>query len=110
MNYPDRPRIFDRPVFEWMDGLRRRLGAKQHAEKNTQRLDVEEPAWGGRGRRLIQKIGFYFMTSLSATDAPFRDLLMSAASMKAMISKVSFGSTGGTPVRKNLAISTSSGP
>jgi hypothetical protein len=50
------------------------------------------------------------MTSLSATDTPCRDLLMSAASMKAMISKVSFGSTGGTPVRKNLAISTSSGP
>src|SRR2546427_5498981 len=52
----------------------------------------------------------HLVTSLSGTEAPSRALLMSAASMKAIISRVSSGLTGGIPVRKNLAISPSNGP
>jgi hypothetical protein len=43
------------------------------------------------------------MTSRNATAAPWRALLRSAASMKAMISRVSSGGTGGTPLRKNAS-------
>jgi hypothetical protein len=42
------------------------------------------------------------MTSLSATGAPLRALLISAASINAMISNVSSGCTGGIFVLKNL--------
>lgn len=51
----------------------------------------------------------YFETSLSSTAVPPRLLLMSAASMKANISRISSGFTGDTRVWKNFTISTTSG-
>ena len=51
----------------------------------------------------------FLITSLSLTGAPPCCLLASAASMKARISIVSRGCTGGTPVLKNSMMATTSG-
>ena len=51
----------------------------------------------------------FCMTLSIVTGVPPCRLLSSAASMKANISIVSSALTGGLPVRKNLAISTTSG-
>ena len=65
--------------------------------------------WRGATHQFHRQ-GCYWVTSRSGTAAPPRPLLRSAASIKANISSVSSGFTGGTRVRKNLAISASSGP
>jgi hypothetical protein len=51
--------------------------------------------------------GLWSITSFNATGAPPRALLKSAASINAIISKVSSGGTGGAPVWKNFTTSTS---
>lgn len=55
-------------------------------------------------------VQFSPVISLSFTTAPSRNLLRSAASIKANISRVSSGDTGGICVRKKLTISATKGP
>ena len=58
-----------------------------------------------RKRRMNQLAWTYSFASSIVTGSPPRLAEISAASMKAMISRVSSGDTGATPVLKNLTIS-----
>jgi hypothetical protein len=67
---------------------------------------IEDILAGSRRREGGSLTHFLCVTSASATGAPPLALLRSAASMNAMISNVSSGWMGGTPVWKNFTIST----
>lgn len=80
-------------------------GTSLNAPESNQRADQPRPSSQAAAARTLSA-HFERVTSLSATAAPPRALLKSAASMKAMISSVSSGGIGGTPVWKNFTIST----
>lgn len=92
-------------LFDYIEGVLQPVAPALNA-----RPDLSDRGFGKRANGRSESVSFlaaYFarITSASATGAPPRALLRSAASINARISSVSSGATGGTPVWKNLTIS-----